>query len=330
MDQLMKTRLEPTLVAPETFLIHDHQGEGTAPVSVALNTLVIRAAEPVVVDPGVAENREQYLADVFGLVEPEDVRWVYLSHDDVDHTGNVNALMDACPNATLLAHPRAAKHVVDPAKLIKSAEAVYGEAAFRELYGDIRPVPEARVRAMADGETTRFGERTLTFLHPRGHADHHACVLDSGSSGIFTGDSFGLVYPALQENGLFAIPSTSPTDFDAPAARASLARIVASGASRAFLTHFGEQRDLTAIAAQLDAQLEAYGAIAEEAFASGLESEALERFCAERVQAIFERLLRERAPSGDARTVLKLDADLNAQGVAFAVAKRRYKAARSA
>ena len=49
-----------------------------------------------------AENREQYLADVFGLVEPDDVRWVFISHDDVDHTGNVNALMDACPNATLI------------------------------------------------------------------------------------------------------------------------------------------------------------------------------------------------------------------------------------
>src|SRR5690349_23628304 len=93
MEQLTKTRLEPTRIAPETFLIHDHQGEGTAPVSVALNTMVIRAAEPVVVDTGVAANRERYLADVFGLVEPEDVRWAFLSHDDVDHTGNVNALM---------------------------------------------------------------------------------------------------------------------------------------------------------------------------------------------------------------------------------------------
>src|SRR4249919_1156216 len=84
-QQPTKTRLTPTEIAPETFLIHDHQGEGTAPVAVALNTLVIRAAEPVVVDTGVAENREQYLADV-------------------DHTGNVNALMEACPNATLVSN----------------------------------------------------------------------------------------------------------------------------------------------------------------------------------------------------------------------------------
>ena len=90
-----KTRFEPTQIAPETFVIHDHHGEGQAPVSVALNTMVIRGAEPVVVDTGMAENREQYLADVFSLVEPEDIRWVFISHDDVDHTGNLNALMDA-------------------------------------------------------------------------------------------------------------------------------------------------------------------------------------------------------------------------------------------
>src|SRR5215210_54579 len=99
MQQPTKTHLEPTLIAPETFLIHDHEGEGTAPVRVPLNTMVIRGAEPVVVDTGMAENREQFLADVFSLVEPEDVRWVFISHDDVDHTGNLNARMAACPNA---------------------------------------------------------------------------------------------------------------------------------------------------------------------------------------------------------------------------------------
>ena len=97
-----KTRLEPTRIAPETFIVHDHHGEGTAPVIVPLNTMVIRAKEPVVVDTGMAENRDQYLADVFSLVEPEDIRWVFISHDDVDHTGNVNALMAQAPNATLV------------------------------------------------------------------------------------------------------------------------------------------------------------------------------------------------------------------------------------
>ena len=47
-----KTRITPTLIAPETYLIHDHAGEGHAPVLVPLNTMVIRSAEPVVIDTG--------------------------------------------------------------------------------------------------------------------------------------------------------------------------------------------------------------------------------------------------------------------------------------
>lgn len=291
-----------------------HEGDAAAFVETNTNRAVPRMLEAVAA-LGVPRERVEY---------------VIITHVHLDHAGGASALMDACPNATLLAHPRAAKHVIDPAKLIKSAEAVYGEDAFREMYGEIRPVPAHRVRSMADGEVVRFGARALTFLHTRGHADHHACVLDSGSKGIFTGDSFGLVYPALQGNGLFAIPSTSPTDFDAAAAKASLDRIVQTGAERAFLTHFGEHDDLQGIAAQLHPQLDEHGAIAEEAFASDLEGEALDRLCAERVNALFERILRERGPSGDPRTILKMDADLNAQGLAFAVRKRRYKAARSA
>jgi flavorubredoxin len=143
MQPLTKTRLDPTEIAPETFLIHDHQGEGTAPVVVTLNALVIRAAQPVVIDTGVAENRDQYLADVFGLVEPADVRWVFLSHDDVDHTGNVNALMDLCPNATLVAN-------------WFMTERMAGSLA----------VPPTRQRWVDDGGILDVGDRTLVAVRP--------------------------------------------------------------------------------------------------------------------------------------------------------------------
>lgn len=260
-----------------------------------------------------------------GLTEA-DVEYVIITHVHLDHAGGASALMDACPNATLLAHPRAARHMIDPTRLVSSAREVYGEEAFRKMYGEIRPIAEARVRSVGDGEEIGFGSRTLTFLHTRGHADHHASILDSGSGGVFTGDSFGLVYPALQTNGLFAIPSTSPTDFDAAEAKRSLERILATGAERAFLTHFGEHGGLPAIAAMLHAQLDEYGAIVEEAYEAGLEGEALSAFCKARVQAIFDRVLMEHSLGGDARALLGMDEDLNAQGVAFAVEKRRFKA----
>ena len=143
MSTPLKTRFAPTLVAPETYLVHDHMGEGVSPVCVALNALVFRGAEPVVVDTGEAENREQYLADVFGLVEPEDIRWVFISHDDVDHTGNVNALMEAAPNATLVIN-----------------------WFMRERMNGSLAVSPLRQRWVGDGESLDVGDRVLRAVRP--------------------------------------------------------------------------------------------------------------------------------------------------------------------
>ena len=97
-----KTHLPPTRIADETWVIHDHEGDGEGPFVVPMNAMVIRGREPVVVDTGAPGNRDQLLADLFGIVEPQDVRWVFLSHDDVDHFGNLQAVLDACPQAKLV------------------------------------------------------------------------------------------------------------------------------------------------------------------------------------------------------------------------------------
>jgi flavorubredoxin len=67
-----------------------------------MNSLVIRGTEPTIVDTGAPANRSQWFETVFSLVEPDDVRWIFLSHDDRDHSGNLLPLLEACPNATLL------------------------------------------------------------------------------------------------------------------------------------------------------------------------------------------------------------------------------------
>lgn len=142
-DTDTKTHLAPTLVASDTFLVHDHGGEGHAAIMVPFNAMVIRGAEPVVVDTGMAENRERFLADVFSLVEPEDIRWLYISHEDVDHTGNVNALMEAAPNATLIVN----NFMV-------------------ERMGASLAVSPLRQRWVGDGEVLDVGDRKLITVRP--------------------------------------------------------------------------------------------------------------------------------------------------------------------
>lgn len=168
-----KTRLRPTEIAPETFLLHDHSGEGTAPVCVPLNAMVIRGAQPVVVDTGPAEHRDQLLDDVFTLVEPEDVRWLFVSHDDVDHTGNVNALMAACPNATL---------VID--------------WFMQERMGAALEVSPRRWRWMQDGDALDVGDRTLRLVRPPVYDSPTTRGLFDPTTGVYwASDAFATPMP---------------------------------------------------------------------------------------------------------------------------------------
>ncbi|MBK6532427.1 MAG: MBL fold metallo-hydrolase [Deltaproteobacteria bacterium] len=88
---------------------------------------------------------------------PADVRYVIVTHVHLDHAGGASALMEALPNATLLAHPRAARHLIDPSRIIAGATAVYGAEQFAALYGTIRGIDASRVRSLEDGAEVPFG-----------------------------------------------------------------------------------------------------------------------------------------------------------------------------
>ena len=91
------TYIPPTRVAKDTFVIHQVQEALGQPLFVYINSMVILGEEPMIVDTGTPANRKQWLEDVFALVEPEDVRWIFLSHDDVDHSGNLDEVMTRVP-----------------------------------------------------------------------------------------------------------------------------------------------------------------------------------------------------------------------------------------
>jgi glyoxylase-like metal-dependent hydrolase (beta-lactamase superfamily II) len=250
------------------------------------------------------------------------VRYVIVTHAHLDHAGGASALMEACPQATLLCHPRAARNLIDPAKLVASAKRVYGEEPFSRLYGEIRAIPAARVAEQADEATVTLGGATLRFLHTEGHARHHLVVHDEVTSSVFTGDAFGLAYPQLQRGRRFAFPSSSPIDFDAPQARVSIDRVLALGPERVLLTHFGEYRDAAVIGAQLKRWVDFSEAAIDDCVRRG------QRDCQAHLKGLLEKELQVRAAEAgltfDAsdRELLALDLDLNAQGLVYVVGKR--------
>ena len=253
----------------------------------------------------------------------EDVRWIMVTHAHLDHAAGAGALLAACPNAKLVANARTVKHLVNPEKLVAGARAVYGEA-FDDLYGELVPVPEQRAVIMDDGGGVEIGDAKLTFFATYGHAFHHSIVDDPAMDTVFTGDTFGLVYPALQGHGRFALPSTSPTGFDAEEARKSLDKVISLGRETVCPTHYDGWKEVAEIGAQVRRFIDRAGGWVLAASKTSEPVADLET----RFRASWWKAIEEEAPQLDAgeKALLELDVRLNAQGLAFASdAMRRAK-----
>ena len=257
-----------------------------------------------------------------------NVRYIFITHVHLDHSGGAAELLRHCPEATVLAHPRALPHLVDPSRLVKSAMATYGEARFRKLYGEVEAIPEDRIQITEDGQEIEWGHRRWKILHTRGHANHHHCLVDSKESVVFTGDSFGIGYRDLQKAGPWIFPSTSPTNFDPDAAIESVRRIAAMNTERVGLTHFGLHGEVKARAQELESQLLEIRDFLEETDELCAEEE-LDQRCREWVGGFFERAIASRNLRDHEliRARLSIDIDLNAQGIAFEIRRRRRKRA---
>lgn len=223
---------------------------------------VVREAEPgiFVIDLGFQETRELIASfllpgeDGLTLVEsgpastlprllegiraagfdPADLRRVVLTHVHLDHAGGAGSLLRHAPRATVYAHPAGVAHLVDPAKLVRSARRVFGDA-MDALWGEVLPVSAERVVTLADGEELPLGGRTLRALHTPGHAVHHLALHEPASGVVFTGDVAGVRLPGSS----YVRPPTPPPDVDLVLWRESVGRIRAVGPRRLYLTHFG-------------------------------------------------------------------------------------------
>lgn len=261
-----------------------------------------------------------------------DVEFVIVTHIHLDHSGGTAELLKHCPNATVLCHPRAARHLTEPARLVQSSKQVYGDEAFHELYGHVEPVDPSRIRTMSDGESVALGNRTLTFLHTEGHARHHFCILDSRSNSVFTGDAFGLALTNLPVPGSAYVMCTStPTEFDADAARDSAHRLVDTGAESAHVTHYGTVTDMTSACEQLVDSIDRLEAVLEQTRDRTETGEALVTWCHKRVATTMDEHVRRYAPGVEdrVRTWFAKDYWLNAMGLAYIVERDRRRAARS-
>ncbi|MET0655457.1 MAG: MBL fold metallo-hydrolase [Pseudoxanthomonas sp.] len=246
----------------------------------------------------------------------DQVDWLIVTHVHLDHAGGAGLLMQHLPNARLVAHPRAAPHLIDPSKLIAGATAVYGDQEMQRSYGRIQAVAEHRVEVLEDGQTLLLAGRALEFLDTPGHARHHHCVWDARSQGWFTGDTFGLSYRELDSSkGAFVIPTSTPVQFEPEKLKASIDRLLERDPQWMYLTHYGRVGEVRRLARDLHAQIDAMVETGQAC--DGLPDR--HRAIREALTALYLGRAREHGcPMDDAgvEKVLAMDIELNAQGLA--------------
>ncbi|MRX53385.1 MBL fold metallo-hydrolase [Bacillus idriensis] len=173
-------------------------------------------------------------------IKLEDISNIVVTHIHLDHAGGAGLLLESCPNAKVIVHPKGARHLINPSRLIAGAKAVYGEK-FEELFSPIVPISEDRILIMNDGESLRISQDSvLTFYDTPGHANHHFSILDHKSNSMFTGDTIGIFYQELLPDGLeFYLPSTSPNQFDPEAMAKSAAFYESLKLNALHFSHYG-------------------------------------------------------------------------------------------
>lgn len=296
--------------------IHTLDAEYLRPGLAAIH-LIIESGHAAIVDTGTHQAVPRVLAALADLgVAPEAVDYVIVTHVHLDHAGAAGALLQACPNAKLVVHPKGARHLIDPAKLVAGSMAVYGEAVFRELYGDIIPAPEERVIEADDGYRLDFHGRRLDFIDTPGHARHHFCVHDHASNSLFTGDTFGISYREFDVDGIpFLFPTTTPVQFEPEALHASIDRLLAVGAEAAFLTHYGRITGLGELAPGLHGLIDEFVALTRAAPGEGVARHAWLKQALE--GCLMARLDAHGCALDEAtcHALLANDVELNAQGL---------------
>ena len=206
--------------------------------------------------------------------------------------------------------------MIDPAKLIAGASAVYGAARFQTLYGEIIPVATERVISASDNFELSLAGRPLLFLDTPGHARHHYCIYDAASRGMFSGDTFGLSYREFDsDRGPFVFPTTTPVQFDPEALHASIERLLSFNPQRMYLTHYGCVEDVTRLAASLHAMIDRIVALALAVRDAAQDRRAV---LAAEINKVLLRALQDhgcRLPEERIIELLAVDIELNAQGL---------------
>jgi flavorubredoxin len=163
---------EPYEGAPDTFALPTSlriHGLGF----LLINAYVILSGDSVLVDTSIGMEQDAFLKAPTSIIDPSEVRWIWLTHDDLNHCRNLQQIMELAPKATLATHP------LCPLRMTTSW-----------------PVPLERVQVLSAGESIRVGDRELMPIRLPLFDNPLTVRLHDGKTGaLFSADSFGGFVP---------------------------------------------------------------------------------------------------------------------------------------
>lgn len=272
---------------------------------------ILRAPKPTIIETAFSHTLERTLQALDDVgIAPEDVTYIAPTHVHMDHAGGAGYLAEACPNAQVLCHHVGAPHLADPAKLVKSVARAVGPNF--QHYGDMQPVPEARLAWLDDGD--RFdlgGGYALEVLDTPGHAPHHASFHEPKTKGLFTGDALGIYRPHLAGFQM----TTPPPAFHFEDWLTTHDRLRELDLDWLYFTHFGPHQDPSELIDGHERLLREWVASVERALGE-LDDE----------QAVKDRFVEQADPAlkeAYGMEGLRAEVEMNVQGVLLYLTKHR-------
>lgn len=172
----------PREVAAGVFLLPSHlplANLGVLPV----NAFLLQAAEPVLLDTGMAPVREEFLRSLRSLIDLGDLRWIYVTHADADHVGNLRPLLAEAPRARVV-----------------TTFLGLGKMNLAGLGVD-------RFHLLNPGQSLDIGDRRLSAFQPAVFdAPETTCVFDDRTGALFSADWFGALLPQPAETAADVAP----------------------------------------------------------------------------------------------------------------------------
>ena len=222
-------------VAENIYLIDTE--EGSIPRLTA--AYLVNEGRKALIDAGCPNSASTILKGIQRLgVDPKEVSYIIVTHIHLDHAGGAGTLVKEMPYAKVLVHPRGAKHLTDPTKLISSAMQVLSPEEM-ERYGLMNPVNPENVEVVDDNAVIELSsQQRLKVVYTPGHAPHHLSLYEERNKGLFTGDAIGMYFAEAE----FLFPETLPHDFDLRLALESIEKARQLRLEILYFAHFGTSR----------------------------------------------------------------------------------------